>query len=95
MQSLRLANIEIESQILAEIIEQEKSAGVEHFNSIAAVTDMFSTPFFQAVRHEGYVAKLEGVCKVLRPCLRCRKHSAHIYFKDGIEVNLCPLCDRT
>lgn len=94
MQTLRQQNIEIEAKALAAVIAQEQAAGVEHFNSTAAVTDAFETPFFRAVKREGFQAKLTGGCMVLRGCERCRRHSAGVYFKDGQEVELCPQCDR-
>ncbi len=95
MQTIRQQNIEHEAQALAAVIANEQAAGVEHFNSTAAVTDPFSTPFFRAVKREGFIAKLAvGGCVVLVGCGRCRKHSAAIYLKDGQAVELCPLCDR-
>ena len=94
MQTLRQQNIELEAQTLAAIIAQEKTSGVEHFNSTAAVTDGFETPFFRAVKHEGFQAKLVGGCMVLRGCQRCRRHSVGVYLKEGQEVELCPQCDR-
>ncbi len=94
MPTLRSQNIALEAGLLANQILQEQSAGVEHFNSTAAVTDAFSTPFFRAIRREGYKSKLKGDCVVLRGCKRCRKHYAGTYLLNGQEVDLCPLCDR-
>lgn len=94
MQTLRQQNIEIEAQALAAVIANEQAAGVEHFNSTAAVSDPFITPFFRAVKREGYSQVLKGSCMELKPCERCRKHSAGVYTRDGNTVLLCPLCDR-
>jgi len=94
MQTLRQTNIEIEAKALAATILQEKEAGVVHFDGTAAVTDAFLTPFFRAVQREGFQAKLERGCMVLRRCIRCNKYSAGVYLKGSEEFELCPLCDR-
>jgi hypothetical protein len=93
--SLRLQNIEIESDLLAKLIADERAAGVEHFDSKAAVADPFETPFFRAVMREGFIpVKHRGGCVEFSTCSRCRSYSAGLYTRGEEKVWLCPACDR-
>ena len=93
--SIRLQNIEIEAKLLAKGIADECAAGVEHFDSMAAVTDPFQTPFFRAVKREGFtVVKRRGGCVDLLTCSRCRSYSAMLHTRGDEKIWLCPACDR-
>ncbi|MYM92491.1 hypothetical protein [Duganella vulcania] len=96
MQSERLNNIALEAGLLAGSIAAERLAGVEHFNSIAAVSDAFSTPFFRAVKREGFVPVTNkgSHCVETKTCPQRCGHSAVLHRHGEEQVWLCPACDR-
>lgn len=95
MLTIRQQNIKIETLLLAEEIDAEIFKKIEYFDSTAAISDEVITPFTRALKRENYQPKIIGGCVVLKRCARCRKYDSTIYLKNGREIELCPLCDRS